>query len=228
VDRQNFLSSQGKSKTLQTRTGIVLGVALVGFICYSLQGRSSDPERVGRQVRVLSISFRDKPLETIAQLVDREASRGADLVALPETWRGQKNESPETLEGPTITTMAALAKKHHTYIVCPIDRKHGVQRLNSAVLLDRNGKVVCVYDKVYPYWSEFDLKQKVEVGKEAPVYQADFGKVGFGICFDVNFPEVWKRLADRGAEIVIWPSAYSAGTSLQAHAINHHYYIITS
>jgi beta-ureidopropionase len=124
--------------------------------------------------------------------------------------------------------MAALAKKHHTYIVCPIDRKDGAHRLNSAVLLDRKGKVVCVYDKVFPYWSEFDLKQKVEVGKDVPVYQADFGKVGFAICFDVNFPEVWKRLADKGAEIVIWPSAYSAGTSLQAHAINHHYYIVTS
>jgi predicted amidohydrolase len=228
VYRQNSLSNQAQCKTLRTKTGIVLSLALIAFASYSLQGRSNDAEKVGRKVRVLSISFRDKPLETIAQIVDREAGRGADLVALPETWRGQKNESPETLDGPTITTMAALAKKHHTYIVCPIDRKDGANRLNSAVLLDRNGKVVCVYDKVFPYWSEFDLQQKVEIGKEVPVYQADFGKVGFAICFDVNFPEVWKRLADRGAEIVIWPSAYSAGTSLQAHAINHHYYIVTS
>ena len=52
--------------------------------------------------------------------------------------------------------------------------------------------------------------------------------VGFAICFDVNFPSVWQRLADEGAEIVLWPSAYSAGTSLQAHAINHHYYIATA
>jgi len=44
----------------------------------------------------------------------------------------------------------------------------------------------------------------------------------------VNFPEVWQRLADQGAEIVVWPSAYSAGTSLQAHALNHHFYIVTS
>jgi hypothetical protein len=48
------------------------------------------------------------------------------------------------------------------------------------------------------------------------------------ICFDVNFPEVWKSLADRGAELVVWPSAYSAGTSLQAHALNNHYYIVTA
>jgi hypothetical protein len=48
------------------------------------------------------------------------------------------------------------------------------------------------------------------------------------ICFDVNFPEVWARLATQGAELVIWPSAYSAGTTLQAHALMHHYYIVTA
>jgi Carbon-nitrogen hydrolase len=60
------------------------------------------------------------------------------------------------------------------------------------------------------------------------VYHADFGAVGFATCFDANFPEVWRRLADQGAELVIWPSEYSAGVSLQAHAINHHYYIVSS
>ncbi|HZJ58400.1 MAG TPA: hypothetical protein VFD89_09235 [Clostridia bacterium] len=48
------------------------------------------------------------------------------------------------------------------------------------------------------------------------------------ICFDANFPEVWKRLSDQGAELVIWVSAYSAGTSLLAHALNHNYYIVSS
>jgi hypothetical protein len=47
-------------------------------------------------------------------------------------------------------------------------------------------------------------------------------------CFDVNFPEVWQRLADREAELVLWVSAYSGGIALQAHAINHHYYIVSA
>ena len=184
-------------------------------------------ETVGRPIRLVSISFANKGLEEIAALVDEEASRGNDIIALPETWRGQNN-TPETLEGPTITVMAALARQHQTHIVCPIDRQDGACRFNSAVLLDRQGNVVCVYNKVYPYWAEFDLKWPVEVGQEAPVYEADFGRVGMAICFDANFPEVWKRLADQGAELVIWPSAYSAGTSLQAHALNNHFYIVTS
>jgi predicted amidohydrolase len=182
---------------------------------------------IGRPVRVVSLSFHEKSRDEIVRLVDREAGAGVDLVVLPETWLGQK-DSPERLEGPTITAFSALAKKHHTYIVCPIDRRDGQRRLNSAVLLDRSGKVAGIYDKVFPYWSEFDLKQPVCVGQSAPVFQTDFGKLGLAICFDVNFPEVWQRLADQGAELVIWPSAYSAGTSLQAHALNHHFYIVTS
>ncbi len=183
--------------------------------------------RIGRPVRVLSLSFRDKTREQVLTLVDEQAARGVDLVILPETWLGQK-ENPEELDGPTITAFAALARKHHTYVVCPIDRREGKCRLNTAVLLDRNGQVQGVYDKVYPYWSEFDLREPVAVGRAVPVFATDFGKLGLAICFDVNFPEVWQRLADQGAEIVVWPSAYSAGTSLQAHALNHHFYIVTS
>ena len=60
------------------------------------------------------------------------------------------------------------------------------------------------------------------------VYDTDFGRIGVGICFDSNFPEVWQALRDKGAELVLWPSAYSAGSQLQAYALMHHYYIVTS
>jgi predicted amidohydrolase len=182
---------------------------------------------IGRRVRVVSISFRDKGQPEIADVVAREGARGADLIVLPETWRGQ-SDNPEPLDGPTITALAAVARRHHTYIVCPLDRLEDRRRFNSAVLLDRAGSVVCIYDKVYPYWPELDLRPPVEPGHDVPAYQADFGRVGMAICFDVNFPEVWARLADQGAELVIWPSAYSAGTTLQAHALIHHYYIVTA
>jgi predicted amidohydrolase len=183
---------------------------------------------IGRPVRIISLSFHNQSLDTIAGVIDREAALGADLIALPEVWRGLKDGTEETLEGPTIITISALARKHHTYIVCPLDRKAGSQRFNSAVLIDRTGKVVFIYNKVYPYWSEFDLKPPITVASDVPVFDTDFGRIGIAICFDVNFPEVWQRLADKGAELVIWPSAYSAGTSLQAYALLHHYYVVSS
>jgi predicted amidohydrolase len=186
-------------------------------------------EQIGRPVRITSISFPNgRTLQEIAGIVDREAGAGSDLVLLPETWLGQGDHEPEPLDGPAITTMAALAKKHHCYVVCPIDRIDGARRLNTSVLIDRAGQVAGLYNKVYPYWSEFDVRPPVEVGDEVPVFQVDFGRLGLAICFDANFPEVWKRLADQGAELVAWSSAYSAGTTLQAHALVHHYTIVTS
>ena len=189
-------------------------------------GRSGD--LIGRPVRITSISFPNGlSLDEIAENVDKAGSARVDVIALPELCRGQNDKSEEDLHGPTVTAMAALAKKHQTYIVCPIDRRNGSLRLNTVVLLDRRGQVACTYDKVFPYWSEYDVHPPANVGEDAQVYPADFGLLGFATCFDVNFPEVWKRLADKGAEVVIWPSAYSAGTSLQAHAINHHFYIVS-
>ncbi len=199
-----------------------------GLVVASSLGAQPAAAPVGRPVRIVSLSFsQGQPLEEIARLVDEEGARGVDLIALPEAWRGQ-GEGWETLDGPTLTTMAALAREHRAYIVCPLDRRDGERRLNSAVLLDREGHVACVHDKVYPYWSELDVTPPVSPGSDVPVYEADFGRVGMAICFDANFPEVWQQLADAGAELVIWPSAYSAGTTLQAHALNHHFAIVTS
>ncbi|MGN6102630.1 MAG: carbon-nitrogen hydrolase family protein [Devosia sp.] len=182
----------------------------------------------GRPVRVTSISFSCRPLDAVAPIVEAEAAKGADLIALPETWAGQGLNRPETLDGPIISTMSEIARKYGTWIVCPLDRLEGNRRLNSSVLIDRQGEVAGIYDKVYPYWGELGLTPLVEIGSEAPVFDTDFGKLGMAICFDVNFPEVWKDLADKGAELVVWPSAYSAGTTLQAHALVHHFAILTS
>ena len=104
----------------------------------------------------MSLCFKDQEFNKIIKLVDQEAAKGTDIIVLPETWRGQK--LPEPLNGETITTLSKIAKKYHTYILSPIDRTDGKDRYNTAVLIDREGKVVFGYDKVYPYWAEFDLK----------------------------------------------------------------------
>jgi predicted amidohydrolase len=84
-----------------------------------------------------------------------------------------------------------------------------------------------VYDKIYPFWGEMK-SMGVTPAARVVVHAADFGRLGLATCFDVNFPLVWQRLADRGAELVLWPSAYSAGRALQAHALSHHYYVVSS
>ncbi len=190
----------------------------------------ANQERIGRPVRVVSIGFPPGlRLERIALLIEEQGVRGADLILLPETCRGQRDDTMETLDGPGIRALAALAAKHRTYIVYPIDRIDGKRRLNSAVILDRSGAVAGVYDKIYPFQgSEWAIEPPVSPGERACVFTADFGKVGIAICFDLNWPQLWHSLAREGAEMVVWPSAYSGGRALQAHAIQNHYPIVSA
>ncbi len=228
MDRRRFLTSSGAALgTLASAEG--LGRALAQD--QGTTGDTNAPANNARPVRAVSIGFKpDLPLEQVAGLVDKEGARGADIIALPETCRGQNSRSQEGLDGPTIKAIGALASKHRTYIVCPIDRRDGERRLNSAVLLDRQGQVAAVYNKIYPYWSEFAQYQvpPVRPGETVVVFPTDFGRVGLAICYDVNWPELWQRLADFKAELVIWPSGYSAGRSLQARATDNNYYVMSS
>jgi predicted amidohydrolase len=191
------------------------------------------PARTNHQVRAVSIGFSSAlTLAQMADRVDREAAKGTDIIILPEHCQGfdeRGQKTLETLDGPTITAMAKLATKYRTYIVCPIDRKDGNLRLNSAVLLDRRGQVVCIYDKVYPVYHQECLSQPpVQPGESACVHQADFGRVGIAICFDANWTSVWKKLWNLRAEMVVFPSWYSGGRSLQALATEYNYYVMSA
>lgn len=215
--------------------GMTMGI---GSVVHNAEARSApanpamkpSAETVGRPVRVVSVGFHAGQLSTeqIVNLVDQEGARGTDIIVLPETCRGQDETSQESLDGTTVTAMARLAKQHGTYIVCPIDRCEGQERHNSVVLLDRQGKVSCIYNKLYPVWATECMKRGVSPGAHSQVYRADFGKIGFAICFDVNWPALWEQMANQGTELVIWPSAYSAGRSLQAQAIQYNYYIVSA
>jgi predicted amidohydrolase len=218
-----------KRRSFLNNSAMVVG-ALASGIGARAETQPYAAKYAARPVRVVSIGFRPGlSLEAIVMLVDKEGARGADIISLPETCRGLNSESQEPIDGPTVRAVAELARKHKVYVVCPIDRKIGDQRFNSAVLLDRAGQVATIYDKLYPVWqSECLNRPPVHPGEAVRVYSTDFGRVGLAICFDVNWAPLWQRMSDQGAELVIWPSAYSAGRSLQSRAIDYNYYIVSS
>ena len=228
VNRRDFLKGSAAGASALAGLGGTTGLAADAEQAENSK-KETPSDQIGRPVRVVSVGFHaGRLLNEIVELVDEQGAQGADIIAIPETCRGLNKTTREPLDGPTVTAMSRLARKHRTYIVCPIDRQHGDQHSNSAVLLDRAGKVVCIYDKIFPVWQQECVPLEVVPGKEVKVYDADFGRIGFAICFDVNWAPIWKRLSDHNAELVIWPSAYSAGRSLQAQAIAYNYYIVSS
>lgn len=142
----------------------------------------------------------------------------------PETFtRG----AAESEDGPTTQRLATWARTHSCYVICPLVVRVGEQTFNSAVLLDRAGKVVGRYDKIRP--TEGELDKKVRPGLvDPPVFQTDFGLIGIQICFDVNWHEQWRRLNEKGARLIFYPSAFPAARQLRTLAWLNQSFIVSS
>ncbi|MCC6049527.1 MAG: carbon-nitrogen hydrolase family protein [Thermofilum sp.] len=175
-------------------------------------------------------------LKHVAKLMEIAFSYDPDLVCLPEAFatasvRKPLEELAEPLDGPIVKAMAEMAREHGSYIICPLYTKRGGRIYNSAVVLDRSGAVVGVYDKLHPVTSSHDytvFEEGITPGSELKVFDLDFGRVGIQICFDIMFPETWRELAERGAKMVVWCSAYNGGFALRAYAYLHRYYVVSS
>jgi predicted amidohydrolase len=188
----------------------------------------------------------DDHLKKLSGFVDAMASaaaraypgRGLDLAVLPETTvtdtNGPASRRALPLEGPVRDTFGPLARRHKTYIVVPLDlreqRAAGPVYFNAAVLFDRQGNVAGIYRKVHPV-SVLPgdlLENGITPGADFPVFECDFGKLGIQICWDVVFDEGWQALADKGAEIVAWPSQSPATVLTATRACRHRLFIVSS
>jgi hypothetical protein len=94
------------------------------------------------------------------------------------------------------------------------------------VLLDRQGRVAAVYHKQYPTVPE--IEWGVTPGAAPLVAQTDFGRVGFAICFDLNFREVAEGNRAGGAELVLFPSMYAGGLQLSIWAHDFGFFIASA
>lgn len=150
-----------------------------------------------------------------------------DLIVLPESCLGVGPDIVESVDGPTVRALSDIARRCGSYLLAGLYLAHDSSCFVSSVLLDRFGNLVGVYDKRYPYWSDIDHGPQTRSGVGVPHWQTDFGTLGSAICFDVNFPQVWADLAEVGAEVVVWPSAYAGGEILRSYAQIHHFYVLT-
>lgn len=106
---------------------------------------------------------------------------------------------------------SGIAKENGCYIAYSAARKlpDGSYR-NSTQLIGRDGKVAGIYNKNYPTVGETS-NGKIIAGKDAPVFETDFGRVCFAICFDLNFHEVLERYAVQRPDLIVFSSMYHGG-----------------
>jgi predicted amidohydrolase len=125
--------------------------------------------------------------------------------------------------------LADCAKRHHCYLVAPLVlREEGepARYSDAAALFDRQGKLVGIYRKVHPTMDNEETD--VTPGREFPVFDCDFGKLGIQICYDVMYPDGWQALAKKGAEIVAFPSETSVTSGPSMYALQNRYYIVSA
>ena len=178
----------------------------------------------GRQVRVAAIAIgyggeHEAKLKLALSHLETAGRLGVDIACLPEEFAGT---TAEPIPGPTANAIGELARRHNMYVICPIREQAGQEQFNTAVLLDRQGRVVGTYRKVFVFWGE-----GLHVSREGvKAFDTDFGRISILTCFDLNFAELWQEAEKLGAEIVFWPSAYGGGFPLNANAMLHGYYIV--
>ena len=163
---------------------------------------------------------------TIARMLhylDLAGSRGSQLCVLPEVWTGlgfssakAYAELAEQVPGPTTDLLAEKAKKYGMYVVGSLYEQSGNLFYNSSPLIDPEGRIVGKYWKTHLFDAPNrpDIKSgvresdKVAAGNELPVYDTSPAKLGVSVCSDLRFPEIYRELALKGAEIIVCASAF--------------------
>jgi predicted amidohydrolase len=204
---------------------------------------------VAAVVQMTSSAEVDRNLSTAERLVTEAAGRGARFVSLPENFvflrsEGQPVAEPQSLDGPWVRRMAELARRRElTLLLGSLPEKvPGDTRVhNTSVLLGPDGGTLAVYRKVHlfdidlPGMEHLKESRSVLPGWDTVVAQTDFGPVGLSICYDVRFPELYRRLTRAGARVLAVPSAFTDRTGkdhwevlLRARAIENLAYVVAA
>jgi deaminated glutathione amidase len=133
-----------------------------------------------------------------------------------------------------------LAKKYKKWILVGslIIKVTNIKLVNRSVLIDRNGKIKSYYDKIHMYDTVLSKKEKYfeskvfTPGKKIKSANLPWGKIGLSICYDLRFPNLYRRLSKSGSIFFSIPSAFTETTGkkhwhslLKARAIENFCYI---
>ncbi len=162
-------------------------------------------------------------------LVKKAADNGATLIALPETfdYRGDMSaldNIAEPLPGTALEPLMRLAAEREVWILAGSVHEQDTTAsmpYNTSVLIDPRGGIAAAYRKMHLFDATIGDKSVAEssyytAGTDIVCAEAAGMEVGLTICYDIRFPELYRRLADFGVDLVFIPSSFTAPTG-EAH-----------
>ncbi|HET9318142.1 MAG TPA: carbon-nitrogen hydrolase family protein [Bryobacteraceae bacterium] len=173
----------------------------------------------------------EENVRQFVELVDHAVPEKTDVILLPEgmtvagTGKSDADVS-EPVPGPTTEKLGELARRKHAYIIGGIYEREAPAVYNTAVLIDREGRLIGKYRKVYLPREE--IEAGLTPGNDYPVFRTDFGKIGIMICWDVEYADPARALALKGAEMILLPIWDGDATLTKARAIENHVFLVSS
>ena len=175
----------------------------------------------------------EENLAKAEQLVRKAASKGANVILLPELFKTpyfcQKedyeyfNLAEEAFSSPTISRFQKLAKELKVVLPLSFFEKAGNVHFNSLVMIDADGSNLGLYRKSHiPTGECYEEKFYFSPGDTGfKVFSTKYGRVGVGICWDQWFPEVARSLALKGAQLIVYPTAIGSEPILPKDSKDH-------
>lgn len=189
---------------------------------------------------------KSRNLATAARLVEEAARRGAVFAALPELFNclGEPETivaQAESIPGPTSQAMSNLAAQFKITLLAGsiAERAAKDEVYNASLLFGPDGRQLACYRKIHLF--DIDLPGRITFaeseflgrGSRLLVTETPVGRLGQATCYDLRFPELFRGLVDRGAELFVVPAAFTLPTGrdhwevlLRARAIENQVYVI--
>jgi omega-amidase len=176
-------------------------------------------------------------LATASKYATLAARRGAKLVVLPELWSSGYDLERSQIHARTsrekvLPALAALARRLNLYIVGSVLQANPRGEVfNSAMVLSPGTGPIRIYDKIHLFGPMLE-DQYLTPGNMTPVFRSAFGAFALAICYDLRFPEIFRKYALKGARFVIicaqWPASRLEHwrTLVRARAIENQFFVI--
>ncbi|AIP46619.1 carbon-nitrogen hydrolase family protein [Burkholderia pseudomallei] len=199
-------------------------------------------------LQMVSTPDRERNLAEAGRLIADAAASGARLVLLPEYFCFMGHQDTDKLalaeaycDGPIQRFLAERAKAHGIWVIggtLPLKAPEPSRVLNTTLVFDPQGREAARYDKIHLFNFEkgdesFDEARTIRPGDAVRTFDAPFGRVGLSVCYDLRFPELYRRMGD--CAMIVVPSAftYTTGrahweTLLRARAVENQCYVLAA
>ena len=183
------------------------------------------------KVALVQMNSQDNKKENIEKaimLMNKAVEKKADIICLSEKFLyWGKGREAEEVNSEVIENFKKYAKHNNVNIILgslAIKYKDTDNITNTSFVINREGEIIHRYDKIYMYTVDRpDLKinegEDTVKGTKLGIVEIEGVQIGIGICFDLRYPEYFKKLALSGAEIIFLPSSFRKTTGKTAWEI---------